>query len=319
MIDWTFDDAEVEWMTERLANFWDRRLASIAPLGFSAYGRLLHPARAEEGSWVRWAEVAANNGVPMSATSDFRFLALPPRLPSGRSVWRGDPPNIGTLESHQAEHLIEVLRTYTSTPTAVSFALWDGLGWDHTKRMSPEHPGTESVPDPVPGSARHGPRMRIPGRDYLIYRASLEEALVWMPSQRQTPHYWWPKDHAWAVASDVDLPWTVVAGAPDLIECLARDSIIEVLPLCTDAMIEDTPRWLATVIHQAVQTLIRQRVTVIETSLGTVAFQISTSGHWLASDHGSGIRLYPGQKHNPLEDQLFSGLLRSLAAGLHLD
>lgn len=77
MVNWVFDAGEVEWMTEHLANFWDRPLAATAPTGFPAYGRLLHPARAAEGRWMRWADVAAYNGVALSATSDFRHIAMP--------------------------------------------------------------------------------------------------------------------------------------------------------------------------------------------------------------------------------------------------
>lgn len=76
-MDWTFDAEEVGWLTERLTHFWDRRLVSLAPAGFPAYGRILHPARDKENSGVRWAEVADHNGVLMTPTSDFSHLALP--------------------------------------------------------------------------------------------------------------------------------------------------------------------------------------------------------------------------------------------------
>ncbi len=40
---------------------------------------------------------------------------------------------------------------------------------------------------------------------------------MWMPSKHQTPHYGWPKDHARAVAGDVDRPWSIVAGGATLL------------------------------------------------------------------------------------------------------
>lgn len=155
MVDWALDVGEVEWMTERLANFWDPPLAATAPTGFPAYGRLLHPARSREGRWVRWADVAAHNGVAMSATSDFRHIAMPQRVLRDGEVWAGNPPRIGRLNSDQAEHLVDVLRSYTTTPHAVSFALWDGLGWDHATLYRPGQPPAPA-PDPIPpvGSQR---------------------------------------------------------------------------------------------------------------------------------------------------------------------
>ena len=167
MVDWTFNTVEVGWMTERLANFWDCRLASFAPVGFPACGRLLHPAHSEDGQWVRWAEVAAHNGLPMAATRDFSHLALPQSIPNGGTLWMGDPPETGTLEWAQAEHLIDVLTPYTDTPDAVNFALWDGLGSDHATLVTPGYP-SEPALDPIPPAIRLGPRMRIFGRDYSV-------------------------------------------------------------------------------------------------------------------------------------------------------
>ena len=317
-MDWTFDTVEVAWMTEHLTGFWDRRLAAIAPAGFPAYGRLLHPARAEDGTWTRWAEVAARNGVPMTATSDFSHIALPQIMPKGRAPWMGDPPEIGTLELVQAQHLIDVLTWYTATPNAVSFALWDGLGWDHAMLYRPEHP-PEPAPDPLPPSVRHGPRMRIPGRDYIVYSGSIEDALIWMPSQRQTPHYWWPKDHAWAVAGDADLPWSIVAGAQDLIERLVHDTVLEVVPIAASDRLDPQPAWLTTAIEQAVQGLIHDRIAVIDTPRGAVSFRISDSGVWLESGRGSRTRLHPERSaRRTLEDQLSAHLSAALLSELKL-
>lgn len=254
-MDWTFDAAEVQWMTERLTHFWDRRLVAIAPIGFPAYGRVFHPAYAEDGTPVRWATVAAHHGLSMTATSAFDQLLLPHHLPRGRDAWRGNPPHLGTLDTPQAERLIQILRCYTKTPDAITFALWDGLGWDGTVRVRPGLP-PEPVPDPIPPTVRRGPRMRIPGRDYLVYRGHLEDALHWIPTHDQTPHYWWPQDHAWAVAGDVDLPWSIVAGSADLMAQLATDPILEVLPIHVDAVIDPDPSWLNDAIAQAVDELL---------------------------------------------------------------
>ncbi|OLZ15182.1 hypothetical protein [Sulfobacillus thermosulfidooxidans] len=62
-----------------------------------------------------------------------------------------------------------------------------------------------------------------------------------MPHYRQTPHYWWPKDHAWCVAGDVDLSWTIIGGSRDLIEHLINAEDLEVLSISQDDVLESGP------------------------------------------------------------------------------
>lgn len=318
MVDWTFDAVEVGWMTERLAKFWDRRLAAIAPTGFPAYGRIFHPAQAADGTWVRWSTVADHNGVPMTATSDFFHLALPASVPTVGTVWTGDPPQIGTLERHQAEHLIDVLVSHTSTPNAVTFALWDGLGWDHAALVRPGMPPA-LVPDPIPPSVRRGPRMRIPGRDYIVYTGAIGDALRWM-RKHQTPHFWWPRDHAWVVAGDVDLPWSIVAGSPELIDRLVQDTVLEVMRISAADVLDSEPEWLTRAVSQAVQDLISDHAAVIATSCGTVSLCLSNRGNewWLVSGMGSMTRLSPDHPNRSLKEQLSSEVLTALIAQLGL-
>ncbi|MHB1612470.1 MAG: hypothetical protein ACYCT0_12355 [Sulfobacillus sp.] len=317
MLDWTFNQLEADWMTERLKNFGDFRLASLAPSGFAAYGRLLHPAPAQDGTLVRWAEVASHNGTPMTPTSDFSHLAMAERLPDGGTAWMGDPPDIGTLESHQAEHLGHVLAAHTHTPDTIWFALWDGLGWDRAILCRLGHP-PEPAPDPIPLSVRNGPRMRIPSRDYIVYSGSIEDALVWIPTKHQTPHFWWPQDHAWVVAGDVDLPWSIVAGSQALIDSLIHDSILEVVPISENDQLDSQPAWLTAWVEQAVRDLVAHRTAVIKTPRGAVSFRISDSGVWLESERGSRTRLHPKSARRTLEDQLSSHLLACLINELHL-
>lgn len=316
MVDWTFDAAEVTWMTERLKGFWDRRLAAIAPTGFSAYGRLFHPARDESDRPVRWAEVAAHHGLPMSGTSDFPYLALPESLPDDRSFWTGDSPETGTLDTADTDRLLTLLEPYTSTPEAITFALWDGLGWDHTVAMSSAQGPPTPVPDVIPAAVRRGPRMRIPGRDYLVYRGNLADVRLWMPTHRQTPHYWWPRDHAWAICGDVDLSWTIVAGSIPMLDTLAQDERLEVLPIDEAACLDGEPPWLTRRIVRASRELLDRGSALIQTSRGTVRFGISDNGQWLVSDHGRRrLNWNPGRiplSHDAVAADLSTMLLNEL-------
>lgn len=239
MMTWVFDADEAAWIVAGLQNFWDGRLVSVAPRGFQAYGRLLHPARDQYDNVTRWADVARFNGRTLTPRSDFIHLALP-RSPKGSVAWDGDPPQEGTLDEADAWHLIEGLSRYTTTPTLIWYGLWDGLGWDSAMTLSP---GSQSIPamDPVPEEVRDGPRIQIPGRDYLMYSGTLADALGWMPRKRQTPHLWWPADHQWCVAGDVDLPWTIVAGSVELMDHLVHDSHLEVMSVSPDDVLDQSP------------------------------------------------------------------------------
>lgn len=37
----------------------------------------------------------------------------------------------------------------------------------------------------------------------------------------------WPSDHAWFVASEIDVPWTGVAGSSELMAELMADSVLD--------------------------------------------------------------------------------------------
>lgn len=95
--------------------------------------------------------------------------------------------------------------------------LHSGTDWDGTM-LRLYGPGYRQYWHPTRFlSVRPGPRMRIPGRDYIVYAGAIEDALLWR-RKYQMPQFWWPRDHTWAVAGDADLPWSVVAGSPELID-----------------------------------------------------------------------------------------------------
>ena len=316
-MNWTFDDSEADWIAKHLTHFWSRRLSGTAPVGFPAYGRMLHPASTHDGRLVRWSQVAQQNGTGLTSTSDFLHVALPEQAPTDRPVWTGNRPHIGSLIWPQAARLMEVLRPHTRTPDHVSFALWDGLGWDHATMVSPDHP-PQPAPDPIPQMVRSGPRILIPGRDYLYCSGPLEDALAWMPRQHQTPHLWWPKDHAWAVAGDVDLPWTIIAGPSDLIDQLAGDSLLEVLPLAEDTSLDPKPPWLEAWITDAVRDLMSSHGATIATPLGSVSFRMSEDGVWFESSGGGRSRIPPAHPRRSLEDYLSSEGFSHLIGALGL-
>ncbi len=326
MIEWTFDPHEVEWMLEHLKNMWDGRLASLAPGGFPAYGRLLHPAHGPDNAGVRWADIAAHNAVPMTPTRAFVHVALPECLPDGVTAWIGRPPRHGGLERRQAGRLVELLAPHTQTADRVSFALSADFG--RYTRVRPDLP-PEPAPDPIPPSVRQGFRMRVPGREYLVYRGRLDDALVWMHQKdspnwwwidAQTPQFWWPLDHSWAVASDAALPWSIIAGSQDLIAQLVRDPQLEVMAITEDDVVEPRPAWLTAVIDRAVHDLMNHRRAVIDTARGAVFCHMTGNGATgMRIESGGGwALLHPERANRSLEDQVFDRVWGALQTQLNL-
>jgi hypothetical protein len=97
--------------------------------------------------------------------------------------------------------------------------------------MSPSGPLT--VPPAFPAEVLDGPWVRLPGRDYLLFAGPLPAvpAADWTDplgvSPPQAPNLFWPEDHAWCVASEIDLFCTLVAGPEALAEALLGDPRLE--------------------------------------------------------------------------------------------
>lgn len=261
------------WIAASLAPFEDYLVASVIPRGFEAYARVLHPVRASLGKGtraVRWSEIAQWSGVPLHPDSQFHSIALPAGQPAGPAPWNSQGPERGSLDLTDAETLVEVLGTRTSTPDSCLFCLWDGWGWDTA--MYAALPGEQPipVPDPVPPEIRYGPRVQLPGRDYLLYTGPIDAALAFAGSPGQTPNLWWPADRAWCVASEIDLCWSYVGGPAQLIEELIADPRLEALP----AVAEQPHSWVEDYVIQyaerAAADLVSTGKASIETARGTI-------------------------------------------------
>ena len=234
---WSAAVEAADWIAAALAPSEQGMVASVIPRGFPAYARVLHPARASLGRGtrpVRWAEIAQWSGVPLRPDSQFHSIALPPQRPAGPPPWNGQGPERGSLDPADAETLIELLRRHTSTPDHCLFCMWDGWGWDTAMYVALPGEPPIPLPDPVPPEVRYGPRVRLPGRDYLLYTGPVDAALAFAGSPGQTPNLWWPADRAWCVASDIDLCWSYAGGLAGLIEELIADPRLEALPAATE-------------------------------------------------------------------------------------
>jgi hypothetical protein len=238
-----------DWIRERLHPF-AQDVGSVVPSGFAAYARIFHPASiaGRPDVDVRWSDVAALSGKTVHPEMQFHAIAPPAQDPEPRV----HQPRLGILSDGQARALDALLSQHSAAPNSCWFCLWDGYGYLHPG-------GTAVFVAARPPFARvrvglrrlqlrwakprpprlDGPRVRLPGRDYLLFRAPIAEALGW----EDGPNLWWPDDHAWCVASEIDFPYTYVGGSQELIAAIIDDPEIEALPATpTDGITYDSDR-----------------------------------------------------------------------------
>jgi hypothetical protein len=295
----------------------------------------LHPAlRYHEDSGeervVRWAEVAAWSGIPMDRLAQFHDIALPRQSPAAAAPWDGQGPAEGSLPGPDAAVLVELLARYTGAPARCWFGLWDGYGWERdpvsfavtTSDTSPS--GTPEFPARVPGWVLSGPRLHLPQRDYLLYTGPVSEALTFVvPGDEQTPNLWWPDDRSWCVASEIDLPWTYLAGPRPLIEAVLADPRLEALVAYPDDPMQFRVHgWLADTVAAAAAELAESNATTVATPAGSVRAHLTRptpcQQGWLHTDYESADGDNSGSGGSAIETTSEHDLLKRLRLYLSL-
>jgi hypothetical protein len=302
---WSSAIDQARWIAERLGSFADD-VTSVVPAGFDAYARILHPAQ-EPGygeRLVRWREVAAWSGVTLRPDAQFHTVALPATKPKTPPPWRrGQGPAEGRLYLPDAEVLAEILRGFTTTPERCFFGLWTGYGFGGTPLVREGSLPAAPLPDPIPDAVRGGPLVELPGREYLLYEGPVEAITATASlGHGQTANLAWPADHAWCLASEIDLAWTYVGGSGPLVERLLGDERVECLPADADDPLTRIEPFVAALVERGVEELLASGHTVIATSMGTVEA-------WLERP----TRLRPGALR--VESEFFDGV-RGVGRGL---
>jgi hypothetical protein len=200
------------WVTAGVRGFAESVL-SVVPAGFAAYGRIFHPAEGpgQEGA-VSWHDVARVHG--RTAHRGMQWPAVigsdPDEHSAGRSVTRFSEPEEGSLPRELLPLLIPVLTRHTTTPEQCWFAVWNGFGASILR----------------PGDA---PTFDIPNRQFFLLtgpiraaQTSLDEPPFW-----QSPNLWWPEDHAWCVATEIDFMSTYVGASQQCIDELIAQNGLE--------------------------------------------------------------------------------------------
>ena len=124
---------------------------------------------------------------------------------------RIEHPEARSLSPALLDVLIEHLQGATTTPASCWFAIWEGSG-------------ASAVPPDLE------PKLELPARRYHVFAGPIEGARSnfdrW-DSHHQSANLWWPADHAWCVASEIDLHWSYVGGSRSCIESLLADARLD--------------------------------------------------------------------------------------------
>lgn len=239
------DEHVADWLATRLMAERQGWVPATAGAGFEAYVRVFHPPGER-----RWAEVAASHGRTMNPSIQWEQICTP-TLPDDvhERVDRDEnDPEIGNLEPATLRALCDVLARYTTSPERCWFGVWEGWGWfypgSHSTSVSFASDGDQRMPVSAPSSWQlkvPAPLLDVVDRRYLLYGGPLDAALrigQWVTDEwfiPQSPSLFWPDDHAWCAATEIDFDSTIVGGAEALADDLIACTDIEALRIEPDA------------------------------------------------------------------------------------
>jgi hypothetical protein len=208
-----------KWLQERLWTWGSESdrpglaVGSLVPEGFEAYARILHPATAQTERGfepVRWSVIASWTGRTVHPLMQFHRIADLPPFPGHRFPTWGSVPSEGEMPSAVGERLVAILRRFTTTPDRCYLALWEGYG----------------VPELNALAGR--PRLMLPQRAYFLFSAPIDAVTsLSLGDFQHPPNLWWPEDHAWCVATEIDLSETYVAAAEECANQVVADPELE--------------------------------------------------------------------------------------------
>lgn len=202
----------------------------VVPNAFASFARIHH--RIHTGQ--RWVDFAPEYLVRGAETPGFVGTKL--------ELIDGD----GNLDPQDVDTLIPLLTAATATPSQCHYALWDGWGWVRPGSMQRRSTRVWSSKAEAAAHARAlqealqaemAPVWSFSagcpvepwwgGRNMILFDGPLDAVMaIGRPArpaggvERQCPQWWWPEDRAWFVGTDIDDPWTYVAGSPALINAV---------------------------------------------------------------------------------------------------
>ncbi len=253
-----------DWLVEQLTD--EYKVSSIIPSGFEAYARVFHPAskvtctadinQESTAEPLRWANVAELTGRTVHRTMQWASIeGSYPELDYTK-LRAGDvyieAPEEGKLPLELAQTLWPLLGQHTKNPNTCFFAIWEGFGGlPNFIREAPafEIPGRRFYLFGAPlwtvkKSMYTGATYDDMGESFAVMVSNgekmpspkeIREMLRDLPKPEapivdQRPNLWWPEDHAWCVATEIDLNTTYIAGTQALIDTLLAHLELETYP-----------------------------------------------------------------------------------------
>lgn len=221
------DARPADWVVASLRDF-AKSVLSLVPAGFAEYVRIFHPAYRASGSGyvgVTWAEIARANGTQMHPGVQLGSITGSERYErEGQEGVFDQPPETGSVPRDLLDSLAAVLACHTATPSACYFAIWEGFGG-------------------LPADVRSAPTFSVPGRTYYLLTGPVE-AVRELPAPSlgaQSPNLWWPQDHAWCVATEIDLKSTYIGADHRCAQQLVSLPAVEATTVSSDSGID----WLS--------------------------------------------------------------------------
>lgn len=220
-------------------------VARVVPGGFDAYARVMHPLDGGR----RWSTVAPGY---LEGGTDWYEYPFPDEV----SWTEGD------MGESLADVLLDVLGSATGLHQPCHFALWEGWGDLHAESHS--HYLVRDDPGPLGAWRRRAVRRMVSwqrraeaplyefvaacavqpwwgGRNMLLFDGPIGAvAAIGTPDPlgsgvcRRGPQWWWPAGRAWFVATEIDYPWTYVAGPRHLVDAVIQHPDVEAVPIQHD-------------------------------------------------------------------------------------
>jgi hypothetical protein len=218
------------WVVAGLRGFGESVL-SLVPACFSEYLRVFHPAYRSAGSdrvAVAWAEIASANGMRMHCGVQLGSITGSERYEGeGQPGVFDQPPETGNIPP---ELLIRSLGCWRATPALLAPA---------TSRSGTDGRGCR------PRSVLRR-RSRYPSAPITSLPGRLKPSVNWLTpcnplGAPRSPNLWWPQDHAWCVATEVDLKTTYIGADRPCAEELISLPSIEAATVSPDLAID----WLS--------------------------------------------------------------------------
>ena len=199
-----------DWLVTSLSTF-ALNVSSFLPGQLPAYARVYHPFDSD-GNPRTWRELEALTGEKLRDRATAADFAL--------TNAANMQARVGELPLPLVEALVEHLAPATTTPELCYFALWEGYA--------------DSV---APRTLE--PKLELPNRAYDVFSGPLAAARTGLSVSSfgyRSANLWWPADHAWCIATEIDFAWTYVGGPRDCIDAVLADPRLEAVE--TNALAE---------------------------------------------------------------------------------